>query len=219
MSSAAWYRFSTSRAFIIATCSLRLRALRYLNQIIRTQPVRERGLYLSAGHFEIVLRGDERLVERQTDGQTSQPPAGDASEARFSERNASQHEAYGFGFVSTAAVLLALKAAEREASVNAPIIVFVLPIILSAYVAGLAPRLVSTMLAVLASIYFILPPTNSCHIASPTDNVKWVTLTGVRRVDQPTQRDASSIKAQRRGPTGALERHHRLRNGCNHRRG
>jgi hypothetical protein len=56
ISSAALYRFSTSRGFIIATCLLRLRALRYLNQIIRTQPVRERGLYLSAGHFETVSR-------------------------------------------------------------------------------------------------------------------------------------------------------------------
>jgi hypothetical protein len=52
--------------------------------------------------------------------------------------------------------LLVLKAAGPEASVKAPIIVFVLPIILSAYVAGLAPGLVSTMLAVPASIYFIL---------------------------------------------------------------
>jgi hypothetical protein len=48
----------------------------------------------------------------------------------------------------TAAVLLVLKAAGPEASVKAPIIVFVLRIILSAYVGGLAPGLVSTMLAV-----------------------------------------------------------------------
>ncbi|HMD96803.1 MAG TPA: PAS domain S-box protein [Terriglobia bacterium] len=84
--------------------------------------------------------------------------------------------AYGVGVVTTAAVLLVIEALGPEASTNTPVIVFLIPIIFSAYLGGLFPGLVSTALAVLVTVYFILPPTHSWSVSSPSDNVKWITL-------------------------------------------
>jgi PAS domain S-box-containing protein len=61
---------------------------------------------------------------------------------------------------------------------KAPIIVFLFPIILSAYAGGLVPGLFSTVLSTLASIYFILPPIRTWVVSSPVDNVKWISLCG-----------------------------------------
>ncbi len=84
--------------------------------------------------------------------------------------------AYGVGVVTTAAVLLVIESLGPEATTNTPVIVFLIPIIFSAYLGGLVPGLVSTALAALVTVYFILPPTHSWSVSSPSDNVKWITL-------------------------------------------
>jgi PAS domain S-box-containing protein len=84
--------------------------------------------------------------------------------------------AYGLGFVAVAATLLVIEAAGLEAATNAPVVVFILPIVLSAYVGGLAPGLVSTASATLVSIYFMLPPTHAWRVTNPVDNTKWISL-------------------------------------------
>src|SRR5208283_1599403 len=63
----------------------RLGSLDHLDQIIRAQPAGESGLDLGAGHVEVMLGGDERLIEWQPDGRARDPAAGDALEARFAE--------------------------------------------------------------------------------------------------------------------------------------
>jgi PAS domain S-box-containing protein len=55
-------------------------------------------------------------------------------------------------------------------------IVFLLPIIFSAYVGGLGPGLVSTGLATLGAIYFLMPPLYSFYLAKPVDYVRLATL-------------------------------------------
>jgi PAS domain S-box-containing protein len=79
-------------------------------------------------------------------------------------------------FITTAVTLLVVEAAARGEPVNTPVVVFVLPILLSAYTGGLVPGLPSTILSTLASVYFVLPPLHSWGVASPVDNIKWITL-------------------------------------------
>jgi len=84
--------------------------------------------------------------------------------------------AYSLPFITTAVTLFVVEAASRGEPGNTPVIVFVLPILLSAYAGGLVPGLLSTVLSTLATIYFVLPPANTWSVASPADNIKWITL-------------------------------------------
>ncbi len=86
--------------------------------------------------------------------------------------------AYGFALISTGATLLVLQGLGPEGYSNAPIIIFVFPIILCAYVGGLGPGLLSTLLSTLASVYLVLAPAYSWRIANPVDNAKWISLCG-----------------------------------------
>jgi PAS domain S-box-containing protein len=79
-------------------------------------------------------------------------------------------------FITTAVTLMVVEGAARGEPVNTPVIVFVLPILLSAYAGGLVPGLLSTALSTLATVYFVLPPTHAWSVASPIDNIKWITL-------------------------------------------
>jgi PAS domain S-box-containing protein len=79
-------------------------------------------------------------------------------------------------FITTAVTLLVVEAASRGEPGNTPVVVFVLPILLSAYAGGLVPGLLSTVLSTLATVYFVLPPLHSIGVASPVDNIKWITL-------------------------------------------
>jgi PAS domain S-box-containing protein len=56
------------------------------------------------------------------------------------------------------------------------LILFVLPIILSAYVGGVGPGLVATALAGMGTEYFVMPPTQSFLIDRPADIVQWLAL-------------------------------------------
>ncbi len=54
------------------------------------------------------------------------------------------------------------------------LIVFLLPIIVSAYFGGLWPGLFATVLVGLATDYFVLPPTGSFGFATPLDFAQWL---------------------------------------------
>ena len=56
------------------------------------------------------------------------------------------------------------------------LIIFVVPIILSAYLGGLEAGLAATLLAGLASKYFLLPPLHSLMIGKPVHQVQWAAL-------------------------------------------
>jgi len=56
------------------------------------------------------------------------------------------------------------------------LILFVLPIFLSAYVGGLGPGLVATAVAALGTSYLLIPPLGSFAIASSVDTWDWLTL-------------------------------------------
>jgi PAS domain S-box-containing protein len=105
--------------------------------------------------------------------------------------------AYGLPVATSGAVLLALLGGGPDVPSSAPLIVFLLPIILSAYVGGLGPGLLATVLSTLASIYFILPPAHSIWVRNPLDNVKWIALaaSGVLISVLMTERDRARARA------------------------
>ena len=86
--------------------------------------------------------------------------------------------AYSLPFITTAVTLLVVEAAARDVPGKTPVIVFVFPILLSAYVGGLAPGLLATVLSTLATFYYVLPPAHTWSVANPADNIKWITLAG-----------------------------------------
>jgi len=56
------------------------------------------------------------------------------------------------------------------------LVLFVLPIFLSAYVGGLGPGLVATVVAGLGVSYFLIPPLSSFAMERPADMVQWLIL-------------------------------------------
>jgi signal transduction histidine kinase/ActR/RegA family two-component response regulator len=60
---------------------------------------------------------------------------------------------------------------------NAPgVVLFIFPVLISAYLGGLGPGLVATVLSGLLTAYFLLPPLHSFSISSGTHSVNWIAL-------------------------------------------
>ncbi|HTF87620.1 MAG TPA: CHASE3 domain-containing protein [Planctomycetota bacterium] len=78
--------------------------------------------------------------------------------------------------------MLALRMALTEWLEGRPgLILFVIPMILSAYVGGLGPGLLSTVVVALTTAYYVMPPFQSFAFGRPLDLVQWLVLllTGV----------------------------------------
>ena len=105
--------------------------------------------------------------------------------------------AYSLPFITTAVTLLVVEAAARGEPANTPVIVFVFPILLSAYAGGRVPGLLSTVLSTLACVYFVLPPVHTWSVASPADNIKWITLAAAGTLISflMGQRERSGVRA------------------------
>jgi PAS domain S-box-containing protein len=84
--------------------------------------------------------------------------------------------AYGFAIVATGAALLARLALTSWMGDRPVLILFVIPIVLSAYAGGLGPGLLATVLSALATDYFVLPPAHSFLFKQPADTVIWLIL-------------------------------------------
>jgi len=83
--------------------------------------------------------------------------------------------AYGLAVVATAVTLLVRLALTSWIGERPVLILFVIPIILSAYAGGLGPGLLSTALSALATGYFVLAPAHSFFL-QPADVVLWLIL-------------------------------------------
>jgi PAS domain S-box-containing protein len=78
---------------------------------------------------------------------------------------------------ATSAATLALRLALGGWFGDRPVLIlFVLPIFLSAYVGGLGPGLLATLLAALSTAYFLLPPLHSFDMARSLDTCQWLLL-------------------------------------------
>jgi len=84
--------------------------------------------------------------------------------------------AHGLAVVATATALLVRVALTSWIGDRPLLILFVIPIILSADAGGLGPGLLSTLLVALATDYFVMPPVFSFLIDQPVDIVHWLTL-------------------------------------------
>ena len=86
---------------------------------------------------------------------------------------------YGFAVVLTLLTLLARLSFSPWIGDGRPLlIIFFIPIIFSAYVGGLGPGLVATIVAGLGAEYYLLPPTHSFLFAKPVDVVQWLFFVG-----------------------------------------
>src|SRR5919106_682080 len=83
--------------------------------------------------------------------------------------------AYMLAVISTAATIILLLGLDSWASNRPPLILFVIPIILSAYVGGAAPGLLSTFLVAVIT-YFLSRPGDVLAYLISFDFVQWVTL-------------------------------------------
>ncbi len=83
---------------------------------------------------------------------------------------------YALAVAVTAATLLLRLALASWIGDRPVLILFVIPIIFSAYVGGLGPGLVATALVALGTNYFLLPPTGSFAIERPADLAQWLIL-------------------------------------------
>ena len=78
-------------------------------------------------------------------------------------------QAYVFAVVATYATLGVRLAFEDDLGGQGSLLIFMLPIILSAYVGGLRAGLLATGVSYLLSCYYLLPPLHSFAVASPAD--------------------------------------------------
>src|SRR5882762_9613362 len=80
-----------------------------------------------------------------------------------------QWQGYVLAIVSTF-VTLALRLAMDSALGGRPtLVMFTIPIMLSAYVGGLGPGLLATVLSYLGASYYLLPPIHSFAVASAVE--------------------------------------------------
>ncbi|MGA3114998.1 MAG: PAS domain S-box protein [Syntrophobacteraceae bacterium] len=83
---------------------------------------------------------------------------------------------YIFAVLATLATLFVRLDMKANFGERPLLILFQLPIIFSAYLGGLGPGLVSTVVAAISVDYFLMPPVHSFYIASAADFSQWITL-------------------------------------------
>src|SRR5271157_1177097 len=83
---------------------------------------------------------------------------------------------YALAIIVTLAALWVRQIMKIEIGDRPVLILFLIPIILSAYVGGLGPGLVSTAVAAIGLEYFFIPPTFSFQIARRIDLAQWIIL-------------------------------------------
>ncbi len=84
--------------------------------------------------------------------------------------------AYAVSLVITSATLILRLGLGFRVGDHPALILFLIPVMLSAYIGGLGPGLVSTAIAALGADYYLLPPAHSLFIASASDSAQWAAL-------------------------------------------
>ncbi len=113
-----------------------------------------------------------------------QPPAKGISVPLLSRRGSGPlkpWQAYIFAIMATAATLGLRLALSSQLAGRPTLIVFTVPIMLSAYIGGLRAGLLATVLSYFGASYYLLPPFNSFRVASAVDrwDLFFVMLAGV----------------------------------------
>jgi PAS domain S-box-containing protein len=137
-----------------------------------------------------------------------QQPSARGFGVRFFSRHGSGQlkpwQAYVFAMVATAAALGLRLALTSQLAGRPTLIVFTLPIMLSAYVGGMRAGLLATVLSCLGAGYYLLPLFNNFWIVSPVDrwDILFLLLAGVvisalnEALHRARHRAGSAIRAQ-----------------------
>ena len=83
---------------------------------------------------------------------------------------------YVFAIAAVAVTLLFRLTAGEVFSQRPSLILFVLPILISAYLGGLGPGMLATLASALGVNFLLIPPTYSFAIDKPADLIKWLML-------------------------------------------
>jgi len=81
-----------------------------------------------------------------------------------------------FAVAVTASMLLLRNSMAPEQGERLMLILFMLPIVLSATLGGLGPGLVATVIAAAGTLYFVIPPLHSFHMERGDDVLQWCFL-------------------------------------------
>ena len=113
--------------------------------------------------------------------------------------------AYAIALVVTIVTLLARWSMSSWVGGRPVLVLFLIPIIVSAHVGGLGPGLLSTLLVALGTSYFLLEPGHAFFIGKPLDFAQWAILVGTgvlvsalnEELRRARRRDASTIEQLR----------------------
>ncbi|MDD5641959.1 MAG: DUF4118 domain-containing protein, partial [Syntrophales bacterium] len=83
---------------------------------------------------------------------------------------------YAFAVVATAATMIIRLGLKETFGEHLFLIVFIIPILLSAYAGGLGPGLAATLMSAATTGYFIIPPRYFFYFADRADGVQWLIL-------------------------------------------
>ncbi len=83
---------------------------------------------------------------------------------------------YAFAFVITVATVWIDVSLFRWLGAQPLVIVVMIPIIVSAYLGGAGPGLLSTFTGVIGISYFMLPPLHQWSVLGAADNLRWISL-------------------------------------------
>ena len=158
--------------------------------------------------------------ERKQDGQTEASVPGLAPKQVTTPRpdlpSRTRGSAYVLAVLVTGATLALRLGLSPWIGDQPALIVFMLPIILSAYVGGLGPGLVSTTIAALGTVFFLIPPTLAYGFERSVDFSQWIVLIvcgglvsflneSLHRSRQASQSRASERRLQERVITGVKQ--------------
>jgi PAS domain S-box-containing protein len=110
--------------------------------------------------------------------------------------------------VLTAAVVLLRVAIDSWVGERPILILFFVPIVISAYWGGLGPGLLATGLAGLASDYFAIPPVGSFGLGTPFDLAQWLFMLLVGALISVLFADRAGSRPESRDDFAPRSRHH-----------
>src|SRR4051812_11819212 len=85
-------------------------------------------------------------------------------------------QAYALAIVVPPLAMAPRLATEPRGGDRPVLIMFIIPMIFSAYIGGLGPGLASTAVAALGCSYYLMPPLHALRIAGPLDGAQWAML-------------------------------------------
>ena len=147
----------------------------------------------------------DQLTGKKSDPAESKVAREEPAPTRGADRPGRWHarwKSYLLAVVLTTATLWIRLALAHFAGDVPILILFVIPIIVSAYVGGLGPGLLSTVLAALETAYYLLPPLHSFAITKGANLLPWMILAGNGTLISVLMESLHRARAELQGRSG-----------------